>query len=264
MRYLFAFIVCFWAGIIPATARSPLTVTYGIYAGGIHAVDIKGVYAITPQDYALTMDLATTGLLGRLAPWSGAIRSAGHYEDGRPVPQSHRFASTWRGETETTVFTFDDEGVLTAYQRDEAGEKVTTEMPAAEIYTGATDMLTALLSIMHGADSGGSCEGIVPAMDGKRRFDMVFRSKGRTLIDESRYSAYKGLAEICEIEIVPVAGHWRDKPRGWMSIQEQAKTNGQLPRIWFAKIRDDLPPIPVRFQITTNYGALVMHITDMK
>lgn len=258
---LFLFLVVISAPTL--AAEKPLKATYGIYAGGMHVVDIEGVYTFSNNRYGMDMDLTTTGLLGKLAPWSGMITSSGHYNTAKALPLSHQFDSTWRGETETTRFTFNDKGVLVGYKRDEGNGKIDTDMPPADVYGGgATDMLTALMNVMMHADAQ-TCETTVPATDGKRRFDMVFRSQGKDTIKGNRYSAYEGVAEICDVEIVPVAGKWREEPRGWMSIQGQAKDNGELPRIWFAKVRDDMPPVPVRFEIKTSFGAMVMHMTGL-
>lgn len=252
-------------GLFSVTVQAaPLEVTYGIYAGGMHVVDIKGKYDITDKAYQLDMDLHTRGLLGKLAPWSGQISSTGHYKGDTALPLSHQFASTWRDETETNSFTFNKEGVLQSYQRIEENGTIVDKMPESEVYAGgATDMLTALLRVMDQTEDT-TCGATVPATDGKRRFDMVFRDKGQDNMTANRYASYVGQALVCDIEIVPVAGPWREKPRGWMSIQEQARGKGELPRIWFGQVRDDMPPIPVRFEIKTNFGAMVMHLREIR
>jgi hypothetical protein len=241
-------------------ASEPLKVTYGLYTGGFNVVDIEGVYNIDAGQYDLKMDLKTTGLLGKLAPWSGVIKSRGHQTDGSVVPLEHSFASTWRDDTEKTTFIFDDEGTLKSLTRiDEDGKEI-RDMPVAEVYEGnPVDMLSALFQVMN----QDTCANEVMGFDKKRRFNMVFVSQDRVKMEKSKYSKFSGNAEICTVEIVPVAGKWRDKPRGWMSIQEQAKDNGQLPRLWFGKVHDEMPKIPVRFQIKTNYGTMIMHLKDV-
>jgi hypothetical protein len=84
------------------------------------------------------------------------------------------------------------------------------------------------------------------------------------MMEANKYNRYNGMAEICEVEIVPVAGKWRDKPRGWMNIQGQAKEKGQLPRLWFGQVEEGFPAIPVRMTIKTNYGTMLMHLQDVK
>lgn len=243
-----------------AQAQPPLKVTYGLYASGFDVVKIDGTYTMADDKYDLTMDLVTDGLLGKVAPWSGVLKTNGIANGDKSSPLEHSFASTWRGDTETKTFTFGKDGALKSITEEEDG-KVETLEPKEEVIKGTPlDTLTALFRSMN----QDSCAGVHDVSDGKRRFNMVFKSKGMDTIAKSRYTVFNGKAEKCEVEIVPTAGKWRDKPRGWMSIQEQAKGQGMLPTIWFAKVRDDYPPIPVKFLINTNYGTMIMHVQNIQ
>ena len=258
---LFLLLTTLLMGCLPAYAADPLKVTYGIYTSGFNVVDIDGTYVIGKDTYDLEMDMKTVGMLGTLAPWAGVIDSNGMYDQEKSKPLQYSFASKWRGKVETTNFVFGKNGKLTSHILIDEDGNTHDKMPATEVYAdNPVDMLSAMFRAAHGK----TCESVHPVMDGKRRFDMVFRSVGKDVRKKNRYSIFSGETEICEVEIVPVAGKWRDKPRGWMSIQGQAKENGQLPRLWFGKVRDDLPPIPVRFMIKTNYGTMLMHLKGVE
>jgi len=245
-----------------AHAANPLKVKYAIYASGFEVVNIDGTYIKTDDgEFKMDMDLETAGLLGKLAPWSGLLQSNGLDKGSASTPLHHSFANTWQGETETSLFNFDKNGQLTDYKKIKKDGTVQDTMPDIDVYdNGAMDMMTALYRTMNKA----SCEGSELAMDGKRKFNMVFKSNATGMITPTKYTSFNGPVEVCTVEIEPVSGKWRDKKRGWMSIQEQAKSKGQLPRIWFGKVRDDYPAIPVRFQIKTDYGVMIMHLTESK
>jgi len=247
----------------PSHASDKLTVTYGIYTSGFNVVDIKGTYDISDTSYDLTMDMNTVGLLGTLAPWSGVIHSDGVFnKSGQATSQNYKFSATWRGETETSTMSFDKTGLLSSYRLEKSDGRVIDKMPANNVYDDLpNDILTSLLNVMMRPET---CALIQKTFDGKRRFDMVFTSHGTEQRKPNNYSVYDGNTEICDIEILPVSGKWRDKPRGWMSVQQQAKKQGELPRLWFGKIRDDMPPIPVRFMIKTDYGTMIMHLKDIQ
>lgn len=243
-------------------AADPLKVKYAIYASGFEVVNIDGTYHKTDDGrYKMVMDLETAGLLGKLAPWSGLLQSEGLDKGVKSTPLTHSFANSWQGDTETSLFEFNNDGTLTSHKKIQEDGSVEDRMPNADVYdNGAMDMISALYRTMNKP----SCEGSEVATDGKRKFNMIFRSKGTGMITPTKYTSFNGEVEICEVEIEPVAGKWRDKKRGWMSIQEQAKSNGQLPRIWFGKVRKDYPAIPVRFQINTDYGVMIMHLVKSK
>jgi hypothetical protein len=255
---LFTLLILFYP--IAVSASEPIKVTYALYAGGVNVVDIKGTYNITKNSYDLNMDLKTVGTLGKLAPWSGVLKTQGKNIGIQSKPSYHEFASTWRGETETSYFKFDKAGTLKEYKKIESDGAIEDKMPPEDVYSdNPVDMLSAMFRAMNNS----SCEMSNIALDGKRKFDLIYRSKGTEQLTKNRYSIYSGQAEICEVEIKPISGKWHDKPRGWMGIQQQAKNNNQLPQLWFGKVREDMPPIPVRFFIKTNYGAMVMHLKSI-
>ena len=248
---------------LPASAAN-YTATYGIYTGGFHVVDLEGVFTVADDGYSMSMDAKTIGLLGRLAPWSGALQTTGVYlRDGTPVPQAHSFVSTWKGKVETTQFTYDKNGNFAKkIYTDEKGN-IETNGHDSSLSDGTVDMLTALHRSLLAAKDG-DCSAKIPSFDGKRRYNMVFRSGGEGEIKENRYSLYAGMAEICTIEIEPDGGKWREEPRGWMSLQEQSKGEGALPRLWYARMEGLDMPIPVKFMIKTNYGTMLMHLREIR
>ena len=64
------------------------------------------------------------------------------------------------------------------------------------------------------------------------------------------------------MEIKPVAGGWSEKPRGWLSIQEQGRDRGMMPTVWLANVSDDGPAVPVKIRVKTAYGTLFMHLAQ--
>ena len=71
-----------------------------------------------------------------------------------------------------------------------------------------------------------------------------------------------GPAVACTVEVKPIAGKWHEKPRGWMSIQEQGREKGTMPTVWFAQMAAGEPAVPVKIRVKTEYGALFMHLTS--
>lgn len=49
-----------------------------------------------------------------------------------------------------------------------------------------------------------------------------------------------------------------------MSIQEQGRERSTMPTIWFAKMAEGEPAVPVKIRVKTEYGALIMHLTHYK
>lgn len=117
---------------------------------------------------------------------------------------------------------------------------------------------------MNKVAADGKCEGRDEIFDGDRRYALVFHPAGEVEMKKSDLNVYVGPATECTIEVKPIAGKWHDKPRGWMSIQEQGRAKGTMPTIWLAKMADDAPAVPVRIRVKTDYGTLFMHLTGYK
>lgn len=237
---------------------------YEVYAGGINAVS-----AAIDLDYAkkgrydISLTAFTKGFLGTLAPWQGTFETQGwRNAQGIDQPEIHRSIATWRGEDEVKEYSYNRKGEFVAYKITDAENKADNQQPDPELTAGTTDALTATLNAMQTIGKGGSCEGTTEIFDGSRRFQLTFRFEAEEELTRSRYNVYQGPSQRCVAEVTPAGGKWHDKPRGWLSIQEQGRQNGSLPTVWFAKIDEAGPAVPVKIRIKSDYGALFMHLVN--
>jgi len=99
--------------------------------------------------------------------------------------------------------------------------------------------------------------------DGKRRFKLWFKDAGTETLTKSRYNIYDGVAIKCSVEVEPISGKWHEKPRGWMSIQEQGREKGILPTVWMGTVKGTDLYVPVKVRVKTDYGTLFMHLKSV-
>jgi hypothetical protein len=237
---------------------------YTVYAGGINAVQARlHIDESRSSRYKMILSAKTRGFLARLAPWRGSFATEGWRNGDDLRPENHKSVSTWKDETEIKEYTYNEDGefvklTITEEGRDKSPDPSSIER---ELTDGTTDALTATLLVMQAINEKESCEGASEVFDGKRRFEMRFRNIGATTLNASRYNLYEGPAVLCEVEIEPKGGKWHSKPRGWLSIQEQGRKKGYLPRIWLAAVDENGPAVPVKIQVKTDYGALMAHLT---
>lgn len=246
-----------------ADARAHLqTMAYSVYAGGINAVHAKlSLDLAKANQYRMILSAKTRGFLARLAPWSGSFETEGWKSGAMFRPRLHRSTSVWREETEVKEYSYTRDGNLTGLKITEEGKDKSPGEIEKELTENTTDALTATLLVMQGINENGECEGASEVFDGKRRFLLRFHNKGAAELRQSSYNLYNGPAVVCEVEIEPKGGAWHSRPRGWLSIQEQGRKKGQLPKIWLAKISEEGPAVPVKVQVKTEYGALMAHLT---
>lgn len=253
----------FWYSTANA-ATDKQAIRYDVYAGGIHALQADLNVDQSKKDrYSLSLKAKTFGLLGKLAPWEGVFESNG-WAAKTPQPELHQSTAIWRGEKEVKKYKYNKNGTFAGYSILDNENDGTAKNVDKELVDGTSDVLSATLNTMQALAAGNKCEGSTDVFDGKRRFTLTFREKKRVELTASRWNVYEGPAIECAVEVKPGAGKWHEKPRGWLSIQEQGREKGTMPTVWFAQMAEGQAAIPVKVRVKTNYGTLFMHMTEYK
>jgi hypothetical protein len=237
---------------------------YEVYAGGIHAVQATLEMDMSKSGrYKLVLSAHTRGFLGKIAPWHGSFQSYGWVlgeSDYRP--ELHRSVATWRGEPEIKEYKYTQDKKFVSLTSSENEKPAKVEEVDDELTQGTTDALTAALIVLEHVAKGEGCASSAEVFDGKRRFEMVFSSENKETLEPTKYNIFKGEAISCMVEVVPIAGEWHAKPRGWMSIQEQGRERGTMPTMWAAMLENGQPAVPVKIRVKTEYGTLFMHLAE--
>lgn len=273
MKYLYIFALTLLAllGPYPAHADSrfkniketDIQLTYSVYAASLlEAMHITVGLTFEKDSYVVDTNIRTNGFLSRVLPWSGQFFTQGMITKTALIPEQHVFSKNWSQDTAKTTMNFDRKGRLANMVVEDTEDDPYYQLFDDEITFGAVDMLTALMESFVNIDNTSICRSSHTVFDGKRRFELVFRDLGKTTLTNKRYSMYSGPALTCEIEVVPIAGKWYNNTRGWMALQEQSKENGRLPKLWLAKVDNKSPMVPVRLQVRTDYGSLIMSLIE--
>jgi hypothetical protein len=265
-RFLSFLLTIFLLSVGSAQARDTgnYTLTYDVYAGGIHALDAHLVIGQSAGKYEVELTSETHGFLGTLAPWSGTFSSKGWaVKDAKFQPGTYISESVWRGEAERKTYAYDKSGKFISYKVSEDGKDKTPKDLDKTLAKDTTDLLAATMNVMANLAQGEKCEGKSRIFDGDRNFDLVFHPDGEENLKKSRYNIYEGPTRICTVEVKPKDGKWRKKPRGWLSIQEQGRKKGGLPTVWMAPlVKGSSLYVPVKIRVKTDYGTLFMHLTS--
>ena len=253
------------AALMPASARAgQQSLTYDVYAGGMRVVEAIMDVNIDQKTkrYDIIFSAYTRGLLGRLAPWRGTFESHGWVnKDGSLSPRQHKSTSTWRGETEVKAYDYTREGRLKSLSVTDHDKPTYIREVDISLTGGTTDSLSAMLGVFQTVARGGDCKGSAEVFDGKRRFKQIFAHQNWSDLSPSRYNIFSGAAAECVVEVEPVAGNWGNKPRGWLSIQEQGREKGTMPTVWTAALTKGEPAVPVKIRVKTKHGTMFMHLT---
>lgn len=247
-----------------ARAAEKQVMDYDVYAGGFHVLKSELVVDTTPKNtYALVLDSATFGFLDKLVRWKGTFETQGWRDDktGTVKPEVHQSVAISGDDYEEKTYRYGKDGSFKSYTiKDEHNDGKKPKPIEKELTTQTTDVLSATLAVMQGVAQDGQCAGSDEIFDGKRRYRLTFRHKQNVTLESSKYNVYSGPATECTAEVEPLSGKWHEKPRGWMSIQEQGREAGTMPTVWFAQLQAGAPAVPVKIRVKTDYGVLFMHL----
>lgn len=267
LKCIVAATILFTSQVLANTKESPHRLTYDVYAGGIHAMTAILSVQQSQTNYKTNLSVETYGLMKRLADWRGSFRSEGwRITSDQHRPRLHISEAIWKGEVEHKEYTYSKNGNLTSYKVTEAGKNKTPDMIDPALTKHTTDILSATLDTMDSLNKTGACNQTRTIFDGDRTFDTIFKTAKTEILKQTKYNVYQGASVACTIEVKPKAGKWHEKPRGWLSVQEQGRKQGTMPTIWFAKLSNDkhAPYMPVKVQVKTDFGTLFMHLTSYK
>lgn len=242
-----------------------LTIGYDIYTGGLHTMSATMGIDLDQKDYTIDMIAKPHGAIGKLLPWKGKYQSTGLVKDNTLQPKRHSKSSSWSDETDRTVLEYNAQGTLVEAKREEFkdGETVRAydHTITPELVHDTVDLMTATVTMLRQAGSDKGCDTSLPVFDGKRRFNMVFKQQATPTLTASRLNKFDGETLKCTVEIVPVAG-WEKRKRGYYKIQEASREKGYLPTVWLGQAYEGGPMIPVRMEIKSDYGAILMHFQN--
>jgi hypothetical protein len=261
-----AALLAFFPGSGRAADGDPYTqtMTYQVYGSGFNALSAQVKISYKKGNaYHIEMAAWTRGFLAALAPWSGSFATSGKQSGGKNLSRSHKSVSIWRDEPETKTYTFDNGKLMKLVINDNGKDKSPKKLEP-ELTANTTDFLSAILTMLEAVGDKKPCTGSADIYDGKRRYTVLFRDLGEEQLGATPYNIYDGAATKCETEVKPGPGKWPKKPRGWFSLQEQSRQKGSLPTLWVAKLDPRGPAIPIKIRVKTDYGTLLMHLSDYK
>ncbi len=241
------------AGSDRAAGDYPVALDYTVYIGGLRVVDVGLNTRLAERSYLIDMTLKSEGLLGMFFDWTMSARSAGRIEDRKIVPVKAGHDSQWRGKERRTRLVYRTAGppevsAIPAAVDDERG------IVLPEQRLGTRDLAGGILATLMTVGRAGSCTHSEPVFDGRRRYDLVLEQVGRDRLTASDYSPFAGDALRCTLKIRKIAGFRQEQSRSsWMS--------GDRVTVWIGQPFAGAPPVMVRMEMETTFGALRAHLT---
>lgn len=244
---------------IKAAERPAVGLDYGLYVGGLQALDFDTRLDLTADAYDVRVQVRTDGIIARLFPFVMEARSDGLRDEGDLRPKRYATANRW-GDNGKRWVTLDypeqakAEAALPAVVAEPPPERDDRQVVPEQARRGTVDPVSAIYGLV--LDSEGGCSGRREIFDGRRRYNLVAEDRGQGTVPSSSYGLYDGPARLCRLKLEQVEGFWTkyDAKRRYPDTID----------VWLAKVAADLPPVPVRLEAETMVGALRVHLTGIR
>lgn len=192
--------------------------TYRISFNGFNLGSFRFVSQLRSNRYKLRGDARLSAALGAFR-WRAVTESRGWVSRGRPSPRAYAASYAGNSKSGTLDMRFSGGRVkkVAARPHTSSGGRV----PVTKSHLrGVLDPMSAVMTITRarrGRVRGANpCRGRVPIFDGKQRFDLVLSLKRRTALS-GQFPGASGIAYVCRVRYVPIAGYKRNRATTYMA-----------------------------------------------
>lgn len=242
-----------------AAAENTAHLTYVGYLGGAPVLSLQANIAVPegakPAEggYIVTADMATTGNLALLYPFTQSLKASGALKGHRPQPASYRSDMRIWNKQESVALTYGANGKV-------AIEAVPltrqAQMAQSQGYANGTmDPASAIVAVASAFAESGQCAGRYALFDGARRYDLVLEQGGFADLDPLGESYYAGSATECTATSELVAG--------FQQSALSANLYPQSAKLWMAPAIAGFPSVPVRIVAQSSFGEMTLELTQV-
>lgn len=281
MRLFFSF-SCFMSLLLApsAFAAEKLTATYKFYWNGILVSQADTSATISDEAYDFAMDFRMRGIAKMFANGRSSAHVAGALQDGSPMPTLYENSGKWDGKEFAQTMTFDTSGGLVEQTLDWPEkwlEEFKREPVPDDMKIGPDPASLVIELIRLPMDQVTSEEPVViRAFDGDSVFDWSVSCAAETTdLEESGKSPFYGAAHECGFGGELIAGKriltekQKKKAEKRRKKEEKRRAKGKEvdepkpPKIWVQSFDNGGYVLPVRAEVSTGMGRVVMYLTDL-
>jgi hypothetical protein len=196
------------SAVTPATAEgwpSRVDATYRVAFNGFDIGKFEFRADVTGSTYTVQGEARLSALLGAFK-WESDTRSAGHVAGASPKPAGYTFEFRGIGKEGSIKLGF-QQGHVASITSLPPKPPMPGEVPLREQHLkDVLDPLSAVLALSRTSNAN-PCGRRIPVFDGKQRFDLVFTYLRQQAVADTKPSGQPGVAFVCRVHYVPIAGH---------------------------------------------------------
>jgi hypothetical protein len=199
----------------PANMRA----VYDINFNGFNVGTLEFQSQAEHQSYTLVANARLSVLLGAFN-WDSETRSFGLLVNQVPKPASFTFDFKSNLRAGSTKLGFANGAVSNISHQPPDMPRPDTIPVREQHLKGVLDPLSAILLLSRGSSTN-PCDRRLPIFDGKERFDLLLSYKGDMKVVEQAPSGQPGVAHVCRVRYLPIAGHKADSETSYMAANNE-------------------------------------------
>jgi hypothetical protein len=231
------------ADVWPANVRAQYEVSFN----GFHIGNFEFEAQAESQSYTLSVNAQLSVLLGAFT-WAGETRTFGLIEKEAPKPAAFTFDFRSTAKTGSMKMGFSEGAVTNVVHLPPEAAKPGTVPVREQHLKNVLDPLSAILVVTRGSGAS-ACDRRLPIFDGKERFDLVLSHKGQIRVNEQQPSGQPGIAHVCRVRYVPIAGHKSD-------IETKFMANSDSIEVALRPVPSANVLVPYQISIPTLLGTI--------
>ncbi|MDG1401878.1 MAG: DUF3108 domain-containing protein [Candidatus Binatia bacterium] len=234
-------------------ARAPKVVLeYELHWRFLHILTFTSTSRLdTAGTYRMETEAETVGVIDTFFPWKARSEAWGQVRGARLRPEEYHSRSHFRGEVQEVDVAYEANGPKVAIRGEILSDGDRAPVPTIQ-QRGTLDPLTAVAELSRSLTEGGRCQGRWPVFDGLRRYDLLYEDLGPTTIPPSDNDPWVGEGRLCRVRFDLKGGQWRGEDR--------PEEDPSRVFVWLQTHSPELGPIPVRFRVEAERGALDVHL----
>ncbi len=227
---------------------------FDFYGAGMHFASMRTNSIVNDREYKINSRIKTEGMVHWFADMVLKSRAEGSLNGSGGVPDWFESVSGGRWKGRSVALDFQPDGDVLAKIIPPPDNEEDKVPDAAR--RGALDPLSASVLNVLFKNPAEVCRQRIPIYDGRRRFDLIFTNPEKVELAKTRFSAFHGPAQKCELTVERIAGFRKKK-------DEDSKPPRPM-QIWIARFEKDGLTLPVRLKADTNWGSLTAHLARIK
>jgi hypothetical protein len=241
----------------PSGAQAEPAAAWPSQVHAVYRVDFNGFdvgsfefnSAVNGSSYTLTGDARLSALLGAFN-WRGVTRTSGTVAGDAPRPAGYTFDFAGTTKSGSIKMGFSGDAVTNvAHLPPHLPPPGTTPVREPHLKS-VLDPLSAVMALSRTSGTN-PCAKRLSIFDGKQRFDLILSFKRQERVAETRPSGQPGVAYVCRVRYLPIAGHRA-------SEETRAMATGQGIEVSLRPVPSANLHIPHHISIPTGAGTATL------